>query len=444
LETARAKFDRGQQLFGAGEYGEAAAQFVAAYEARPFAAFLYNAALSFEKARDWKNAILYYKRYLTEEPKAKDAAEVKKRVAVFEAELAKTPPDGAEAAAEVSAEVAALGDAKIRGIVVIESKPQGAYIYLDSKKSEPIGRTPWNGTLEGEHTIFIESEGYKPVEQSIVASEDKVTVVVFPLAEEDYLGFVDIRANVAGAQVYIDDKVTGSRPAPFAGNLKPGKHKIWVTKEGYNEYYTEIEIVQGKTHEVIAELTGSEVGYVNVRGRDVENVQVFIDGQKVCDGPCRHPIAEGNYRLRIEREGYKPYRKKLSVRSKTETTVKPRLAPKPSRADAIWAYVFAAGFTGAGVFLGTQAQDLEDELAADIEAGSPPPDSEDPRILRGQIFAISADAAYALGAVTLAVAVYYTFRDKGAPSTATTDISSIAVVPAVTPEFAGAAMEVRW
>ncbi len=447
LDKARTQFDRGQQLFQAGQYAEAAEQFVGAYQSRPFAAFLYNAALSYEKGRDWKNAIEYYNKYLKENPQAKDAGKVKKRIKVFESELAKAPPEGTAPGTqptEVSAEVAALGEAKIRGIVVIESKPQGAYIYLDSKKNDPIGRTPWNGTLEGEHVIFIESEGYKPVEQSISASEDKVTVVVFPLAEEDYLGWVDIRANVPDAKIFIDDRVSGFRAAPFAGNLPPGKHKVWVTKEGYEEFYTEVEVVPGKTHEVVAQLKGSEVGYLNFRGRDVSEIQVFVDGKKVCDGPCRHPVSEGEHRLRIEREGYKPYRKQLLVRSKTETTVKPRLQPKPSRADAIWAYAFAVAFTGAGVYLGNEANKLEDELSDDITAGSPPPDSSDPRFDRGRIFAISADAAYGLGAATFLVAIYYTFRDKGLPSTATTDTSSIAILPTFNPEYAGAAMEVRW
>lgn len=450
LNRARELFEKAQGLYAEKKYQEAAETFIAAYEARPFPAFLYNAAIAFEGIPDYEKAILYHRRYLEEAPEDKDRAEIEKRIKVFEAELdrlrSQPPPAGDAGPVEIapSEEVQNLGAAKIRGLVIIESKPQGAYIYLDSKKKEPLGRTPWNGTLEGEHTVFIESQGYKPEERKISAVEDRILVMYFSLAEEDYLGWIDIRANVPGASIYIDDKVAVFRRTPYSGNIKPGKHKIWVTKEGYDEYYTEIEIIPGQTHEVVAELSGSEVGYVNIRGRDVEKVRVYVDGQKVCDGPCRHPVAEGSHKITIKRSGYKSYSRTVNVSPKTETTIRPQLAKNPSRADAVWAYVFAAAFTGGGIYLGLKAQSIEDEIADDITNGMPPPDPDDPRFFRGKLFAIGADAAYTVGAATFLVAVYYTFRDKGRPSTATTDVSSIAITPVVTPDYAGMGMEVRW
>ena len=452
LNKAREAFDQGQALFEQQQFEESATSFLAAYEARPFAAFLYNAALAYEKARNYEQAIAHYKRYLAEQTSidAAEKADIEQRVAVFEAELqrrAEQPPpegDAGPPSEEPSEDVKNLADARIRGLVVIESRPQGAYLYLDDKKGEPLGRTPWNGTLEGEHTVFLESQGFKPVEEKITAATDKMVNLVVVLAEEDYLGWVDIRANVPGANIYIDDKVAVFRRTPYSGNIKPGKHKVWVTKEGYDEFFTEIDIVPGQTHEVRAELSGGEVGYINVRGRDVEKIRLYVDGKKVCDGPCRWPVAEGAHTVKITRSGHKSYSRTIDVRQKTETTIRPDLAAKPSRADAVWAYIFAAAFTGGGVYLGMQAQDLEDEIAADIAAGNPPPDQEDPRFFRGKLFAIGADAAYTLGAATFVAAIYYTFRDKGRPSTASTDVSSIAITPTIGPDYAGFGAEVRW
>jgi len=449
LNQAREAFDQGQGLFEQQKFDEAATSFIKAYEARQFAAFLYNAALSYEKARNYEKAIEEYKRYLAEATGIDEGEkkEIEQRIAVFEAELqrrATQPAGDAGPTGEPSEDVKNLTEAKIRGLVVVESRPQGAYIYLDDKKGEALGRTPWNGTLEGEHTVFLESAGYKPVEQKISAAPDKMVNLVVVLAEEDYLGWIDIRANVPGANIYIDDKVAVFRRTPYSGNIKPGKHKIWVTKEGYDEYATEIEIIPGQTHEVRAELKGGEVGYINVRGREVEKIKLFVDGEKVCEGPCRWPVAEGPHTIKITRAGYKTYTHAIDVRQKTEVTVRPNLAKNPSRADAIWAYVFAAAFTGGGIYLGVRANGIEDDIKADIEAGMPPPDPEDPRFFRGKLFAIGADAAYTLGLATAAAAVYYTFRDKGRPSSATTDVSSIAINPQVSPDYAGVGMEVRW
>ncbi len=457
LNRAREAFDKGQALYEQEKFDEAAEQFATAYEARPFPAFLYNAGASFAKARNYEKAIEYFEKYLVENPNADDKADVQKRIEVYKKEIERintTPPPTPEGDAgvaeppptEPSAEVQALGEVKIRGLVVIESKPQGAYIYLDDKKGEPMGRTPWNGTLDGEHTVFIESQGYKPEEKPISAVKDKVVILYFSLAEEDYLGWIDIRANVPGANIYIDDKVAVFRRTPYSGNIKPGKHKIWVTKEGYDEFFTEVEIVPGETHEVKATLTGGEVGYLNVRGRDVEKVRVYVDGKKVCTGPCKHGLAEGSHKISIARSGYKTYTKRINIKSKTEVTLRPNLAKQPSRADAVWAYIFAAAFTGGGIYLGLESNKLRDEIQDDINKGNPPPDEDDPRFFRGKILAGSADAAYALGAITGLAAVYYTFRDKGRPSTATMDVSSIAIEPEieVRPGYAGIGLEVRW
>src|SRR5690606_10498377 len=121
---------------------------------------------------------------------------------------------GEASATQPSAEIAALGEGSIRGVVIVESTPQGAWVYVDDKQADPVGKTPWNGTLEGEHTIYVEAEGYKPDDDTITAARDRLVVLKFKLAEEDYLGWIDIRANVPNASIYIDDKVAAAHRTP--------------------------------------------------------------------------------------------------------------------------------------------------------------------------------------------------------------------------------------
>ena len=64
--------------------------------------------------------------------------------------------------------------------------------------------------------------------------------------------------------------------------------------------------------------------------------------------------------------------------------IKVNLAPRPSRSDAVVAYVLAAGFTGGGIFLGLQSQHYKDDLKNEIAAGNPPPDSERSAVHQGQ------------------------------------------------------------
>lgn len=451
LNRARASFDKGQDLFVAGKYGEAATEFEAAYQARPFAQFLYNIGACHEKANTYPKAVEYYRRYLAESPKALDKEAVEKRIGVLEKEIEKAktapPPDPAQPPPPTapSAEVQALGDVDIHGVVVIESDPANATIYLDSKKKAPLSRTPWNGSLTGPHTIFVEREGYKPAEQRIAPDPNRLIIMHFELGEEDYLGWVKIEANVPDASIYIDDKSVGVRQkTPWSGNIEPGKHKIWITKEGYTEYATEIDVVRGQTHEVKAQLSGGEVGYVNVRG-NVENVRVVLDGKLLCQrGPCRVAVSQGNHTVEIKQKDYKTYKRNFTMQAKTEMTLSPTLAPEPSRVDAYVAYGFAAGFAVGGFLAAGKASSLRDDLQTDIDTGLPPPDEDDGRFNKARIYSVAGDTLYVLGGVSLAAAIYYTFRDKGAPSTAKSDVRAVAVEPHIGPTYAGVGVGVQW
>ena len=136
----------------------------------------------------------------------------------------------------------------------------------------------------------------------------------------------------------------------------------------------------------------------------------------------------------------KPYSRRVNIQAKTETNVKVGLAPKPSRSDAVIAYILAGAFTGGGIFLGLQANKYEDQLQNEIAAGNPPPDSRDPRYTKGKAFAIAADATFVIAGITALTAVYYTFRDKGPPRRVSSTCARIALTPQIGPGYAGVGM----
>lgn len=76
LNRARESFDKGQGQFARGEYAEAIESFQAAYDARPFAQFLFNIGACHEKLLAYDKAAEFYKRYLEDDPNAKDKKEV--------------------------------------------------------------------------------------------------------------------------------------------------------------------------------------------------------------------------------------------------------------------------------------------------------------------------------------------------------------------------------
>ena len=456
LKKAQSFFDQAQTDYLQGRYDEAAKEFQDAYAARPFPQFLYNVGAAFhmkgKKASDveaYGKAVEFYKKYLSEEPNAADKAKVEKAIGVLEAEIKRLKEpgagSGAGSAATPSQEVQSLGEVKVRGLVVIESEPQGATIYLDDTKKGAFATTPWSGSLDGEHKIMLEKKGYRPVDTTIIADPTKLVVYKGGMSQDSYLSWLDITSNVAGADVFIDDKSVAPRKAPTGTNVAPGKHTVWVSAEGYDEYQESIDVAPGQNYTVKALLKGSPLGRLDVVGLGIEDSRIMLDGKELCDhGPCIKNVPEGDHTLTVTRPGYKSYTKTITIQAKQETSVKLIEAPEESRSDAIVAYVLTAVFAGGGIYAGLQASDLHDQLKKEIAAGMPPPDSNDPRFLRGKIYAISADAAFTLAGITAITAIYYTFRDKGPPTRAQIDARAIAVTPEIGRNYAGLGMEVHW
>ena len=472
LKKAQASFDEAQVAYLQGKYDEAAKGFQEAYAARPFPQFLYNVAASFhmkgKKASDieaYTKAVEFYKKYLAEEPTATDKDKVTKTVAVLEAEIkrlqdaAKAPPEpgagsgtgsgsgsGSGAAAPApSQEVQQLGDVKVRGLVVIVTEPQNATVYLDDPKKPPLAQTPWSGSIEGEHKLYIEKRGFRPVETTISADPSKLVQVIVPMSQDSTFAWIDVTSNVKDADVYIDDHGVAPFKAPLGKSIKPGKHTIWIGAEGYNEYREDVDVAAGETKAIKGTLKGSPMGKLDVTGLGIEDSQILLDGKLLCErGPCIKSIPEGDHTITVTRPDYRTYSKQIYVQAKSETTLKMQLAKEPGHGDAIAPYVIAALFGGAAVYCGLQANSLHDDLQKAITAGAPPPDSNDPRFLRGKIYSIAADAGYAIAGISLLTAIYRTFRENGQPSQAAIEVKALALTPVVNSQYAGGSLEVHW
>ena len=92
LGAAKEAFESAQNAFVRGDYLVAAERFLSAYEHKPYPAFLFNVAVSYEKAKQLEKARDYFTKYLDKDPNASDAAQVKLRL-----------DDGAEAEGPLAA-----------------------------------------------------------------------------------------------------------------------------------------------------------------------------------------------------------------------------------------------------------------------------------------------------------------------------------------------------
>ena len=482
LQAAKAEFEAAQTLFIKEQFDEAASHFLGAYARKQFPAFLFNAAVSYEKAQKLEKAGEFFGKYLANDPKAADAATVKVRIEAIKTILAPpvpvvspatppvpgtpsapgsppaagvppptgvpvapggAPPPGSPAGppsvAAATPPTPVLPAIETKGLVVIDSKPPGATIYLDNKTNGVFAKTPWQGSLASKPVkLILEAKGFKPEERSIGPRSDKLVDVYIALSEEHFLGWVEIVSNVPGAAVFIDRKDIGAiGRTPFTGHLKPGKHTVFIERMGFKPAQKEIEVLPGTATQHMVKLEQGDNGWVSIAGRGAYGAKVSIDKKYACDAPCRTEVVPGVHRVLVQKAGFEDYEADLRVDRVAETVLEIQWSARPSKRTAWTTAILAAAFVGGGLYVGHLSNADRDGLRSDIAARMNI-DSNDPRYSRGKWEAIGADVLYALGGI-LAISSTISFLSHGPESVAGVDQKAISFGPGLSPDGAGLA-----
>ncbi len=326
-----------------------------------------------------------------------------------------------------------------KGLVVIDSKPQGATIYLNDKKNGPFARTPWQGSLESQAVrLLLESKGFKPEQRAISPRSDKLVDVYIALSEEHYLGWVEIVSNTPGALVYIDRKDIGAiGRTPYTGHLKPGKHTIYLEKMGYKPAEMVLDISPGTATQHTMTMQQGDNGWVSVVGRGVSGGRVMVDKKLACTAPCRTEVSPGKHAVVVAKDGMDDYASDVVVERTVETTIDVQFVARPPRTKAITAAIIGVALIGIGGYVGHLGQTTRDEIKSDI-AAKQLVDSGDPRYQRAKLEFIGADVLFGLGAI-VAVSSAISLVLHGSDSVGVVDQKSISLAPELMPGGGGLA-----
>ena len=82
----------------------------------------------------------------------------------------------------------------------------------------------------GAHRILIRHDGYEDDLRTVTVRVGEVTPVSALLAE--LIGFLNIRTQPNGADVYLDDKKIGTTPLENRA-VKIGEHEVSLKREGH-------------------------------------------------------------------------------------------------------------------------------------------------------------------------------------------------------------------
>ena len=121
--------------------------------------------------------------------------------------------------------------------IVVSSTVAQAKVRIDGKDhgSPPV---IIENAPPGEHSVVITAPGYKDYITTCTIGEGSSCVIDAVL--EPTGTPVRFRANVNGAQLFVDGKAMG--PVPFEGTIPVGHHRVEVRAPGYQPYVEQVQL----------------------------------------------------------------------------------------------------------------------------------------------------------------------------------------------------------
>lgn len=173
-------------------------------------------------------------------------------------------------------------DPNKKAIVNITLKPNFSPVSIITDDQSEIwingeqkGIGKWTGNLgAGLYEFEAKREGYRStvITKEIFASQDLIKIKID--SPKPVLGEVNINSVPALAELKIDDNIVGETPF-ISSKILIGKHLIRISKKGYDTFFKNINIEEGKTFELIAQLskTIEEDEIVNKINETIKNVK---------------------------------------------------------------------------------------------------------------------------------------------------------------------------
>jgi hypothetical protein len=441
IDSIRHFMEKGQSLFISGQHLRAAEVFDAGYELHPYSAFLFNAGVALEKAGKLAEAIEHFQKYIEVDPKAPDSAEVKKRIARVEATLedqkkqqAAKKPEPAPSQEPQTEEMAT------KSLVILETEPKGATlrIFRRTQGDAPLNldkpQAEWEQVLEGTspmnasldvgayHVIVDPFQDNNRGDTAFEVQSGHVLQVKVNLSQGQFMAHLRVRSNVPKARVYLDDPELKREPwgrTPFGDFLPAGDHVLVVAATGYETVRKKISLARSDQGELEIPLQRLPQGRLRVTS-NVDESEIFIDGKWVGKVQLNKPPMEvkelpaGAHHLRISAKGRKPVESSILIPKGQAIPVYAHLVVLPPR-GAAWTQAIISGvLLGGGIYMGLESNRHYDELSRERRHGTL--SNDDPRALRGKIYAIGADVSFVGSAILGGLATYNFIRDPLPPS----------------------------
>jgi hypothetical protein len=374
LREAKRRFQRANALYQEGRYDDALHSYQAAYDLVPSPDILFNIGLSKEKVFDYEGCSLTFRQYLTKSKDERRNAQAQERL------------DRCRAQTLIPVKVSSL--------------PPSAAVYVGSGEARrPSGRTPARLDLRpGTYEIGVETPGYVAQTQTVVVEEGLHPDIDFSLEK---LSTLRIEADVAGAEIEIDEKREGA--APLSREVKAGLYRVLVHKPGFAPVKREVRVGAGDQVSLVISLTALQhERQLDVHVQPPLPAEVLLDGVTLGTAPVQRRVTTGPHRLEVISAGRVPFAGELPSGDDGDLRLRVHLTARRTRGErALFWTLESVASAGAATGLVFGILNLRDQSAFNAQPSVALHDE-------GHSYAVACDASFIASAVVgVGAAIYY-------------------------------------
>ncbi len=254
VAQAKTHFQIGARAYEERKFRVAIDAFEESYRLAPRPAILFSIAQAYKRQyyegradRDLTQAVAYYRRYLTDDPKGKRAG------------------DAGAALADLEPVVTKLGLEEKPAAPLVEEpgKVRPARILIAPSVKNATARVDGGPAVElpnrievtpGKHTVIVEAEGYVPEQREVDLETGESFPLDVRLVERPGLLAIDVED---GVRIYVDGRVTATTPLARPLEVTPGPHAISLARRGRDPISVAVDLRAGQTQPLQAELATS-------------------------------------------------------------------------------------------------------------------------------------------------------------------------------------------
>jgi formylglycine-generating enzyme required for sulfatase activity len=192
--------------------------------------------------------------------------------------------------------------------ITLQSEPAGAVVLVDGKS---LGNTPLTLRLPaGEYDLVVQADRFKSwhTRLAVVANQPRKLETI-RLQPAD--GKLAIRTRPAGANVMIGKKFAGQTPLTLT--LTAHKtHLLQMSKAGYEKAKRTVKLLSEESKALSITLK-PKLGVINFEVKPPD-ANLILDGRSLGRVPPNLDLVAIEHQLEIRKQGYRPYRTRLTPR----------------------------------------------------------------------------------------------------------------------------------